>query len=236
MAGPIKNALGQPIGAPVSGDFPRPAPPYTPMTGRFCAVAPLDINRHAPGLFRAFSQDTSGHNYTYLPYGPFKAERDFIAWARENCADADPMFHTVLDTDETPLGMASYLRVEPAAGAVEVGHIHFSPLLQRKPQSTEAMFLMMQRVFDELGYRRYEWKCDALNAPSRRAAERLGFTFEGIFRQATHYKGRNRDTAWYSILDTEWPRIRDAFQAWLAPENFDGAGQQRQPLMARSEG
>ncbi|EEE36954.1 acetyltransferase, gnat family [Rhodobacteraceae bacterium KLH11] len=234
MTGHNTNALGQPIGLPVEGTFPRPAPPYTPMQGRFCSVVPLDVNRHAPGLFRAFASDTDGHNWTYLPYGPFDAEAEFIAWAQAHCMDADPMFHTVLDADETPVGMASYLRVEPAAGAIEVGHIHFSPLLQRKPQSTEVMYLMMRRVFDELGYRRYEWKCDALNAPSRQAAERLGFTFEGVFRQATHYKGRNRDTAWFSIIDSEWPRIRAAFENWLAPGNFDATGQQRQSLQARA--
>ncbi|QFT72572.1 GNAT family N-acetyltransferase [Ruegeria sp. THAF33] len=235
MAGHDTNDLGQPIGLPVSGDFPRPTPPYTPMEGRYCSVVPLDVNRHAPGLFRAFANDRDGRNWTYLPYGPFVSEPEFEDWARANCMDADPMFHTVLDADEVPVGMASYLRIEPAAGAIEVGHIHFSPLLQRKPQSTEVMYLMMKRVFDELGYRRYEWKCDALNAPSRNAAERLGFTFEGVFRQATHYKGRNRDTAWYAIIDTEWPRIRDAFEAWLSSDNFDGTGQQRKPLMARAK-
>ena len=234
MGGHDTNELDQPIGLPVTGDFPRPTPPYTPMQGRFCSVVPLDVNSHAPGLFRAFANDTDGHNWTYLPYGPFEAEADFVDWAQANCMDADPMFHTVLDTDETPVGMASYLRTKPAAGVIEVGHIHFSPLLQRKRQSTEVMFLMMQRVFDELGYRRYEWKCDTLNAPSRQEAKRLGFNFEGIFRQATHYKGRNRDTAWYSIIDSEWPRIRDAFQVWLSSENFNDAGHQRQPLKARA--
>ena len=234
MGGHDTNELDQPIGLPVTGEFPRPTPPYTPMQGRFCSVLPLDVNSHAPGLFRAFANDTDGHNWTYLPYGPFEAEADFVDWAQANCMDADPMFHTVLDTGETPVGMASYLRTKPAAGVIEVGHIHFSPLLQRKRQSTEVMFLMMQRVFDELGYRRYEWKCDTLNAPSRQAAKRLGFNFEGIFRQATHYKGRNRDTAWYSIIDSEWPRIRDAFQVWLSSENFNDAGHQRQPLKARA--
>ena len=228
------NDLGQPIGLPVSGDFPRPTPPELPMQGRFCSVVPLDANLHARGLYRAFAKDADGRNWTYLPYGPFDRESDFVEWVQTSCTGTDPMFHTVLDTLGTPVGMASYLRIEPAAGAIEVGHIHFSPLLQRKPQSTEVMYLMMRRVFDELGYRRYEWKCDALNAPSRSAAERLGVVFEGVFRQATHYKGRNRDTAWYSIIDSEWPRIRDAFQAWLAPENFDEAGQQRQPLQART--
>ncbi|WP_170332858.1 GNAT family N-acetyltransferase [Ruegeria arenilitoris] len=235
MAKHYTNELGQPIGSPVSGDFPRPTPPYTPMEGRFCTVVPLDINRHSPGLYRAFAQDADGHNWTYLPYGPFGAELEFEDWVRANCADADPMFHTVLDRDETPVGLASFLRIAPAAGSIEVGHIHFSPLLQRTPMSTETMYLMMRRVFDELGYRRYEWKCDALNAPSRNAAERLGFTFEGIFRQATHYKGRNRDTAWYSIIDSEWPRVRDAFETWLEPDNFDASGQQRQSLKARAQ-
>ena len=235
MAKHDTNELGQPIGLPVSGDVPRPTPPYTPMEGRFCTVVPLDINRHSPGLYRAFAQDADGHNWTYLPYGPFGTELEFEDWVRANCADADPMFHTVLDRDETPVGLASFLRIAPAAGSIEVGHIHFSPLLQRTPMSTETMYLMMRRVFDELGYRRYEWKCDALNAPSRNAAERLGFTFEGTFRQATHYKGRNRDTAWYSIIDSEWPRVRDAFETWLAPDNFDASGQQRQSLMARAQ-
>ncbi|SLN28925.1 GNAT family N-acetyltransferase [Ruegeria meonggei] len=236
MAGHNTNDLGQPIGKPVSGAFPRPTPPYTPMEGQYCSVVPLDVNRHSPGLFRAFANDADGRNWTYLPYGPFASEHDFNEWTRASCSDADPMFHTVLDRSDMPVGMASFLRIAPAAGAIEVGHIHFSPLLQRKPQSTETMYLMMRRVFDELGYRRYEWKCDALNAPSRSAAERLGFTFEGVFRQATHYKGRNRDTAWYSILDSEWPRIRDAFESWLSPDNFDEAGQQRKPLMARAQG
>lgn len=228
------NALGQPIGEPVSGTFPRPAPPQTPMPGRFCSVVPLDAQRDAPDLFRAFGSDAEGRNWTYLPYGPFEAEAPFTEWLQASCTGADPMFHTVLDGTGSAVGMASYLRIAPEAGTIEVGHIHFSPLLQRKPQATEVMYLMMRRVFDELGYRRYEWKCDALNAPSCRAAERLGFTFEGIFRQATHYKGRNRDTAWFAILDSEWPRIRDAFETWLAPENFDDAGQQLRPLQARA--
>jgi RimJ/RimL family protein N-acetyltransferase len=125
-----------------------------------------------------------------------------------------------LKTDKA-VGMSSYLRIEPGVGVIEVGHIHFSPLMQRTPIATETMYLMMCRVFDELRYRRYEWKCDALNAPSCAAAKRLGFTFEGIFRQLTMYKDRNRDTAWYSIIDSEWPALKAAFEAWLNPENFD---------------
>ncbi|TMV09184.1 GNAT family N-acetyltransferase [Ruegeria sediminis] len=205
------------------------------MRGRFCTVVPLDPASHAPGLFRAFAEDTEGRNWTYLPYGPFHSESGFSDWLESSCGGTDPLFHTLLDSAGNPVGMASYLRIDPASGVIEVGHIHFSPLLQRRPEATETMYLMMRRVFDELGYRRYEWKCDALNAPSRRAAERLGFQFEGVFRQATHYKGRNRDTAWYAIIDKDWPRIRDAFEAWLSPDNFDATGQQIRPLMARPD-
>ena len=234
MAGHDINELGQPVGLPVSGEFPRPAPPRSVMRGQFCSIVPLDSKRHAPGLFRAFAQDTDGRNWTYLPEEPITSEQafdDWMAWAETS---TDPLFHTILDGVGDPVGHATYLRIQPQSAVIEVGYIHFSPLLQRTPLATEAMYLMMRRVFDELGYRRYEWKCDALNAPSRRAAERLGFTFEGIFRQATHYKGRNRDTAWYSILDSEWPRIKTAFEAWLSPDNFDATGQQKQTLQARA--
>ncbi|WP_170750720.1 GNAT family N-acetyltransferase [Ruegeria lacuscaerulensis] len=228
------NALGQPVGMPVSGEFPRPTPARTGMQGRFCSVVPLDAKQHTSGLYRAFAEDKDGRNWTYLPEEPITSEvafADWMVWAENS---ADPLFHTVLDGDGAPVGHATYLRIQPDAGVIEVGYIHFSPLLQRTPLATEAMYLMMRRVFDELGYRRYEWKCDALNAPSRSAAERLGFTFEGVFRQATHYKGRNRDTAWYSILDSEWPRIQSAFETWLSPENFDQSGQQRHTLQARA--
>ncbi len=229
------NSLGQPIGLPVTGDFPRPLPPLTQMVGRNCSVIPLDPDLHAPGLYRAFAQDIDGRNWTYLPYGPFETEAEFADWLEESCTGTDPLFHTVLDNNGSPIGMASFLRIERAAGVIEVGHIHFSPLLQRRPEATETMFLMMRRVFEELGYRRYEWKCDALNAPSCRAAERLGFSFEGIFRQATHYKGRNRDTAWYAIIDKDWSRIRGAFEKWLSPDNFDDTGQQVTKLMAHKD-
>jgi RimJ/RimL family protein N-acetyltransferase len=134
----------------------------------------------------------------------------------------DPLFHAVIDLNTShAAGVASYLNIKPGVGVIEVGHINYAPQLQKTPAATEATFLMMRRVFDELGYRRYEWKCDALNAGSRRAAERLGFAFEGIFRQATIYKGRNRDTAWYAIIDTQWPALKKAFERWLEPANFD---------------
>ncbi len=227
------NSHGQPIGFPVSDELPRPFPPSTGMAGQYCRVVPLEIDSHAISLFEANQRDHSGRNWTYLPYGPFSCVDDYTNWLKTYCTSKDPLFHTILTACGDPVGIASYLRIHPESGCMEVGHIHFSPLLQRTIASTEAMFLMMCRVFDELGYRRYEWKCDALNASSRRTAERLGFTFEGIFRQATVYKGRNRDTAWFAITDRDWPDIRASFQRWLSPDNFDDQGRQRNSLQAK---
>jgi len=223
--------LGQPIGAPLSGWTPRPRPPRTPVEGRFCRVEPLDPEKHAADLFAANSADTEGRNWAYLPYGPFEALADYRAWMEKACLGDDPLFHAIVDSASgKAIGLASYLRIDPAGGVIEVGHINYSPALQQTPAATEAMYLMMARVFEELGYRRYEWKCNALNAGSRKAALRLGFSFEGIFRQAAVVKGRNRDTAWFSILDSEWPQAKAAFQAWLAPENFDAEGRQKRGL------
>ncbi|TSD88708.1 GNAT family N-acetyltransferase [Mycobacterium sp. KBS0706] len=231
MTTELTNALGQPIGAPVPGWEKRPLPPRTPMEGRICRLEPLDPARHAEDLFEAMGRDTDGRNWTYLGIGPFADFAGFSAWLEKMAAGSDPQFHTVIDrATGRAVGVASYLRIDPANGVIEVGHIHFSPLLQRTPMATEAMFLMMARVFDELGYRRYEWKCDSRNAPSRAAAARLGFQYEGLFRQALVYKGRNRDTAWFSIIDGEWPRLRAAFERWLAPANFDAEGRQRESL------
>ena len=220
------NDLGQPVGLPVTDWQPRLAPPTTPIQGRFCSLVTTDVEAHGPALYAAFAQDSDHGNWTYLPYGPFHQEADFIAWLSQVSAGADPMFHSVLDTTGMPVGLATYLRIEPNTGVIEVGHIHFSPLMQRTPVATEAMYLMMRRVFDELGYRRYEWKCNSLNAPSCAAARRLGFTFEGIFRQATIVKGCNRDTTWFSMLDSEWPQVKASMEAWLSAENFDTQGAQ----------
>jgi RimJ/RimL family protein N-acetyltransferase len=228
----IRNPLGQPIGAALVTAFPRPLPPTTSMSGRYCSLVPTDVAAHASGLFDAFSTDQSGRNWTYLPYGPFTGAAPFRQWMEQTCLKSDPLFHTILDGDGNAVGLASYLRIDPAGGAIEVGHIHLAPALQRTAAATEAMFLMMARVFDELGYRRYEWKCDALNEPSRQAATRLGFRFEGIFRKATHYKGRNRDTAWYSVIDDEWPALRTMFQQWLSPGNIDAHGRQARRLQS----
>jgi RimJ/RimL family protein N-acetyltransferase len=216
-----------PVGEPVPGWTPRPRPPRTPMTGRYCSVEPLDIERHAAELHAANLEAGDHSRWTYLYGTGFDDLGAYRAWLQSAAATDDPLFHAIVDAATgRAVGVAAYLRIEPAHGVIEVGHINYSPRLQRTRAATEAMALMMRRAFDELGYRRYEWKCDSLNAASRAAALRLGFTFEGIFRQAIVYKGRNRDTAWFSILDREWPAIRNRFERWLDPANFDQAGRQ----------
>ena len=224
------NELGQPIGPALPGWRPPPRPARIALEGRFCRVEPLDAARHAAGLFAANGLDAEGRMWTYLLSGPFASLEEYRAWLGPRETTEDPLFFTIVDRARAqPAGLASYLRIAPAQGSVEVGHLMYSPLLQRAPAATEAMYLMMRHAF-ELGYRRYEWKCDALNAASRRAAERLGFTFEGVFRQALVYKGRNRDSAWYSVIDREWPALDAAFRAWLDPANFDEQGRQRRAL------
>lgn len=203
------------------------------MQGRFCQVEPLDPARHAADLFAANSRDADGSNWTYLFQEPFRDLERYRAWLEEVAAGADPLFHAIVDLkSRKAVGVATFMRIDRGHGVIEVGNINYSPLLQRTPAATEAMFLMMRRVFDELGYRRYEWKCDNLNAPSRAAALRLGFQYEGLFRQAMVYKGRNRDTAWFSIIDGEWPALKRAYEQWLAPENFGSNGRQKKPLSA----
>jgi RimJ/RimL family protein N-acetyltransferase len=226
------NALGQPLGFRVDGWTPPPRPPLEPMIGRTCRVEPLDVARHAADLYAAHALDADGRNWTYLPYGPFATPGAYTEWLTSVAGKDDPQFHTVVDlSTKKAVGMASYLRIDPSAGSIEVGHISYTPLLQRTVASTEAMYLMMRRAF-ELGYRRYEWKCNVLNAPSRAAAQRLGFSYEGIFRQARVDKGRNRDTAWYAMIDREWPALDRAFRQWLDPPNFDAQGRQRTSLSA----
>jgi RimJ/RimL family protein N-acetyltransferase len=220
-----------PIGRSLAGWTTRPAPPRTAMVGRFCRVEPLDPGRHAADLFVANGLDKDGRNWTYLFQEPFADFDAYRQWLEQVAKGDDPLFHSIVDLKTgKAVGVATFMRIDRANGVIEVGNINYSPLLQRTPAATEAMFLMMARVFDELGYRRYEWKCDALNAPSRAAALRLGFQYEGLFRQAVIYKGRNRDTTWFSIIDAEWPALKGAYEQWLAPENFDGEGKQRQSL------
>lgn len=231
MSANEQNSLGQPIGHAMA-DWPGcDKPPRASMQGRFCRLEAVNVAAHSDQLFTAFASDTEGFNWTYLPYGPFAELADFQSWLGAQCLTEDPLFYTIIDLQTgKAVGLASYLRIDPAMGVIEVGHIHFSPLMQQTPMATESMYLMMRRVFDELGYRRYEWKCDDLNAPSKWAAGRLGFSYDGLFKQATMYKGRNRDTAWFSILDTDWPPLKAMFEAWLQADNFDAQGKQRKRL------
>ena len=228
---PYRNHLGLPVGAPLPGWSARLKPPRTAIAGRFCRVVPLDPERHVAQLFAAYADDAEGRLWTYLPRGPYASLDEYRAWAEGACRLDDPLTHAIIDNSTgDAVGTAAFMRIEPAVGVIEVGSITYSPRLQRTPAATEAMYLMMRRVFDELGYRRYEWKCDSLNAPSRAAALRLGFRYEGLFRQATINKGRNRDTTWFSVIDSEWPALRAAFDAWLDPANFDADGKQRRSL------
>ncbi len=192
-------------------------------------LEPVDPPRHATELFS--SSKDAPELWKHLAYGPFANQAEFTSWLEDRSATVDPLFYAIIDRESGGArGMASFLRMEPHHGVIEIGHIWFAPVLQRTRQATEAIFILARHAFDDLGYRRLEWKCDSLNDPSRRAAERFGFVFEGVFRQHMVVKERNRDTAWYSITDGEWPVRRAAFEAWLSPENFDQEGRQRRSL------
>ena len=221
------NAYGQPIGEAMQGWTERQRPPRITLEGRYCRLEPLDARRHGDDLFAAYAAAPDGRAWTYLAPEPFTARSDFDAYLERNAASTDPLHYTVMDTGTgRAVGTLSLMRMDTANGVIEVGHVIFSPLLQRSRASTEAQYLLMKLVFETLGYRRYEWKCDSLNAPSRSAAARLGFSFEGIFRQLLVYKNRTRDTAWFSIIDGEWPLLKRAFDSWLSPDNFDARGAQ----------
>lgn len=221
------HQLDQPVG-PSLGDWrPPPSPPASTLRGHHASVEPLDSGLHGPGLWSSL-ENAPPETWTYMTFGPFQDYTAFGAALESMVFPPDWSAYAIV-VDEQPLGFAAYLRINPGDGVIEIGSIVFSPALQRTTAATEAIYLMINNVFD-LGYRRCEWKCDALNEPSRRAAIRLGFTYEGTFRQATHYKGRNRDTAWYSIIDREWPELADAFTRWLAEDNFDVDGRQRSSI------
>ncbi len=219
---------GPPLGAPVAGG-PALRPERVRLEGRHAAVVPFDVERHADALYGLSHGPEREAQWAYLSAGPFPDAAAFRVSYAEQAAKADPLLFAI-ETEAGPAGHATYMRIEPAHRVVEVGNILFTPRLSGSIAGTEAMYLMARHAFEDLGYRRYEWKCHALNAPSRRAAERLGFSFEGIFRQHMIIKGRSRDTAWYALVDADWPRARAAFEAWLDPANFDAAGRQRRRL------
>ena len=226
----VANPPVQPLGELLTDWRVPPYPSGQPLQGCFARLEPLRAELHAASLHAANSRDVDGRNWTYLPYGPFDSLDAYRSWMESFCAGRDPQFYAIIEQSSgLARGVASYLRITPASGCIEVGHLHFSPPLQRTPAASEAVILLMKHAF-ELGYRRFEWKCDALNAPSCAAALRLGFSFEGIFRQAAVVKGRNRDTAWFAVIDRDWPALATAFARWLDPANFDPAGQQRLAL------
>jgi RimJ/RimL family protein N-acetyltransferase len=225
------NQYGQPIGPAVAGWSPRPRPPRAVLAGRYCRLEPFDPQRHRADLYAAYLEAPDGRDWTYLFDERSERESDFDSYLAKLAGSEDPLHFTIIESrPDKALGTSALMRIDVAHGSIEVGWISFSPRLKRTAAATESMYLLMRLAFDELGYRRYEWKCDSLNAPSRAAAQRYGFAFEGIFRNAVVYKGRSRDTAWYSITDQEWPRVRSAFEAWLDPANFDERGRQRRRL------
>ncbi len=233
MTSDFKNEFGQPVGRPAENWTKRPLPPRSDMIGNHVIVSPLDITRDAKQLFEANREAMDGSRFTYLFTDAFDGFDAYRSWLETMAKNDDPMFHTIIDkASQKAVGVAAFMRIDVAFGGIEIGNINYSPALSQTIGGTEAMYLMMKRAFDELGYRRYEWKCDDQNAPSRAAAARYGFTYEGTFRNHIVYKGRNRDTAWFSITDLEWPMVKAAFEAWLSPNNFDDNGKQRRSLQS----
>ncbi len=227
------NEFDQEIGDPVNEWAVPLIPALREHQGQYCRLEPLSADKHAGELYEEFTGNDA--LWTYMAYGPFTEQNDYVKWVESVQSQQDPAFFAIINQETgRALGQAAFLRITPNAGAIEVGHICYGPSLQQTPAATEAMYLMMKHAF-ELGYRRYEWKCDALNQASRRAAARLGFVYEGCFRQALVYKKRNRDTAWFSIIDKDWPKIQNAFEEWLDPSNFNEQGKQRQSLSALTQ-
>jgi RimJ/RimL family protein N-acetyltransferase len=224
---------GRPVGVKVDVT-PARRPDAVVLEGRFGRVEKLDAAQHGAALWQALKDDNA--TWAYLGYGPFADNAAFAAWLAERPKLEDPYSYAIVTRDGRAIGIATLMEIRPAMRIIEVGNIVYAPALQRTGLATEAQYLLARYVFETLGNRRYEWKCNAFNAPSRRAAERFGFTFEGFFRQHMIVKGRNRDTAWFSMLDTEWPMRKTAFERWLAPDNFDGAGRQKVSLAALNRG
>ena len=201
------------------------------LIGKYCFLEPINIRKHSKDLYKNYSLDKKNIIWTYLPYGPFKSHGSFKKWLKSFCLNKDPFFYAIYSKKHNQYcGMTSYLRITPEHGSIEVGHINYSPILQNTTEGTETMYLMMKNAFEVLGNRRYEWKCNNLNSASKYAAERLGFKFEGIFRQMFIFKGRNRDTAWYSIIDKEWPNYKKKYLFYLKKSNFTKTNRQRKRL------
>jgi RimJ/RimL family protein N-acetyltransferase len=226
------NKFNQPVGCELTNWTGRESPPHRAFQGDYCILEPLTKDDEVKALYHALSLNNDGSSWTYLPYGPFNSFEDFELWLHKTLAEEQKtLFYTIRKIDQSePLGVIGYLNINPSHGVLEIGHVHFSKLLQKTPASTEAIYLMLNHAFEDLAYRRCEWKCNSLNQPSIKAALRLGFTFEGRFRQSNVFKNRNRDTSWFSILDHEWPNLAKSIRTWLHPENFDQNGTQKTAL------
>ena len=212
---------------------PRPRPGTEALEGRFVRLEKLDPARHTDGLFDASAQPDGDERFRWLPNLPPTDREVFRAWVEQSAASEDPLFFAVIDKASGKVaGRQTFMRIDAANGVAEIGHIYWGPLVSRKPAATEALFLFARHIFDDLGYRRFEWKCDNSNLPAKRAAQRFGFRHEGVFHQHLIVKGRNRDTAWFAMLNTDWPKLRPAYEAWLSPENFDAEGGQIKTLEA----
>lgn len=227
----IQNEFGQTVGYQVVDWSTKEEPFKSSLKGNYCILEPMEINKHGSKLYDSLLIDNHGESWTYLPYGPFKSFAEFHDWLKITNSEKEVLLYSILDViNNIPIGIAGYLRINPEHGVIEIGHLHFSKLLQKTPAATEAMYLMLKNVFDTLQYRRCEWKCNALNKASWNAALRLGFQFEGVFRQSNVYKNFNRDTAWFSIINQEWPTLKERFHRWLHPDNFDMYGNQKLSL------
>jgi RimJ/RimL family protein N-acetyltransferase len=223
--------MEQPLSDDLKNWQPRPRPQRVVLEGRYVRLEPLDVARHGDGLYEASSVPDAADRFRWLFDYPPESRAAFQPWLEKSAASEDPLFFAVIDKASGKVaGRQTLMRIEPAHGVIEIGNIYWGPLVSRRPAATEAQFLFMKYAFDDLCYRRYEWKCNNANEPSKRAAERFGFQFEGVFRQNLVVKGQNRDTAWYSIIDKEWPALKRAYQEWLDPANFDSEGRQKRRL------
>lgn len=226
-----KNQFGQLLGNFIEDWSTCQKPERISIHGRYCTLEPIILDKHAAKLFDALSIDNQGESWTYLPYGPFDTLGDFKDWLTSTMSDTNTILYAILDVKtQEPLGICGYLHITAEHGVIEIGHLHFSMLLKRTALATEAIYLMLRDAFDEHGYRRCEWKCNALNELSKQSALRFGFTFEGVFRQHCVFKNRNRNTAWFSIIDSEWQILKEKFEKWLHPDNFDAFSKQKLKL------
>jgi RimJ/RimL family protein N-acetyltransferase len=225
-----KNEFNQAVGNLVENWSKAKRPEHAKLEGQYCSLEFIDLDKHANKLLTNLSFKNPGESWTYLPYGPFFNHQEFSTWISATHSEKDTELYVILNKEHDPVGVAGYSRINPEHGVIEIGHLHFSKFLQKTPAATEAIYLLLKYAFEKLGYRRCEWKCNSLNEASKKAALRLGFIFEGIFRQTNIFKNRNRDTAWFSIIDSEWPMLKEKFSKWLDESNFDSNGNQKKSL------